>query len=167
MDVEAEDGEGDQSGKAVEEEMQTVVEELQVRKRRRLRKAPSIPVAETRDSEETQSDEVVKRLASDLDMNKEEQIKKRRLKQAARTRPTAKKARTDKEKVSLEEVETEPIKEPVVPGSPTIDDLDRQVDELLARPFVSEAVEEGRDKDKGGKKGEEEVLEIDEEEEEE
>ncbi|GAB2266095.1 hypothetical protein Dimus_001122, partial [Dionaea muscipula] len=52
----------------MEEETQAV--DLQVRKRRRLRKSTSIPVAEV-DSEETQSDENVPKLASNSDVNKE------------------------------------------------------------------------------------------------
>ncbi|GAB2286296.1 hypothetical protein Dimus_020713 [Dionaea muscipula] len=126
----------------MEEEMQTVGEQLQVRKRRRLKKATFVPMAEAGDSEETQSDEDVRRLAVASDVNKEEQTRKRRQKQVARTGSAAKKARTDKEKVSLVEVEIEPIKEPVVFGSPAIEELDQQVDELLARPFVFEAVHE-------------------------
>ncbi|GAB2296706.1 hypothetical protein Dimus_030814 [Dionaea muscipula] len=65
----------------------------------------------------------------------------------------------DKEEISLVEVETESSKELVVAGSPTIEELDQQVDELQARPFVSEAVEKGSDKDEGGQRDGEEVLE--------
>ncbi|GAB2295905.1 hypothetical protein Dimus_030053 [Dionaea muscipula] len=143
-----------------------VGEDLQVRKRRHLRKAPSIQVAEV-DREETQSDENVPRLASGSDVNKEEQTKKRRQKQVAWSRPAAKKAKTDKGKIPLVKEGTEPTKEPVVDGSPTIEELDQQVDELLAHPFVSEAVDEGRSgKDEGGQRDREEVLEVGVEEEE-
>ncbi|GAB2270894.1 hypothetical protein Dimus_005757 [Dionaea muscipula] len=135
--------------------------------RRRLKKATSVLVDETRDSEETQSDEDVRKLASDSNVNKEEHIKKRRQKQPARTGPAAKKARTDKEKVSLVEEETEPIKEPVVSGSPTIEELDHQVDELLARPFLSEAVHEEVQEEQMGEKAEEELVVMDEEDDEE
>ncbi|GAB2266084.1 hypothetical protein Dimus_001111 [Dionaea muscipula] len=152
------DDEGDKLEKAVDEG-------LQVRKRRRLRKATSIPVVETGDSEETESDEDVRKLAVDSGMNKEEQTWKRRERQAARTRPAAKKAKTDKEKNRL--VETEPTKESVMAGSPTIEELDQQVDELLTRPFISEAVPEEEFKDQTGEKGEEEVMIMNEEEEEE
>ncbi|GAB2272786.1 hypothetical protein Dimus_007605 [Dionaea muscipula] len=151
VDVEARDGEGSQSDKTIEEETQTVDadvpvagEELQVRKRIGLRKATSIQVAEAGDSEETQSDEgVPERLAADSDVNKGGQTRKRRQKQVARTGPTAKRAKTDKGKVSLVELGTELSKEPVVFGTPTIEELDQQVDELLARPFVAEVVQEG------------------------
>ncbi|GAB2283835.1 hypothetical protein Dimus_018322, partial [Dionaea muscipula] len=93
-----------------------------------------------------------------VNMNMEGQTRKRRQKQVVRTGLAAK---TDKEKVSLVEVETEPIKEPVVSESPTIEEMDQQVDELLARPFVFEAVhEEVQEEQRDG----EEVLEIGEEE---
>ncbi|GAB2283836.1 hypothetical protein Dimus_018323, partial [Dionaea muscipula] len=66
VDAEAGDDGGSQSNKAVEEGMQTVdadipvvSEELQVRKRRHLRRAISTEVVAARDSEETQSDEDV------------------------------------------------------------------------------------------------------------
>ncbi|GAB2276053.1 hypothetical protein Dimus_010795 [Dionaea muscipula] len=99
VDVEAEDGEGSQSDKATEEETQTmdagvqvVGEELQVRKRRHLRKATSIQVAEVEDNK----------------------------------------------KVSPVDLGTEPV----VSGIPTIEELDQYVNELLARLFVVEVVQE-------------------------
>ncbi|GAB2297753.1 hypothetical protein Dimus_031840 [Dionaea muscipula] len=101
-----------------------MVKELEVKKRRRLRKAASTEVVAAVDSEETQLDEDVLRLASDSDVNKEGQTKKRQ--------------------------------------------LDQQVDELLARLFVSEAVDEGGSvKDEGGQRDGEEVLDVGVEEEEE
>ncbi|GAB2288234.1 hypothetical protein Dimus_022575 [Dionaea muscipula] len=143
-------------------------EELKVRKRRHLRKVISTEVAAAVDSEETQSDEDVLRPASDSDVNKEGKIKKRRQKQVARTRPATKKVKTDKEKVSLVEVKTKSSKEPVVAGSPTIEELDQQVYELLARPFISEAVhEEEIGEDQEGQKAEEEVVVMDEKDDEE
>ncbi|GAB2279147.1 hypothetical protein Dimus_013802 [Dionaea muscipula] len=87
--------------------------------------------------EETQTDEDVRKLVSDSDVNKKKQTRKRRQIQGARTGPAAKKAKTDIENVSPVEEEIEPIKEPGVFGSPTIAELDQQVDELLARPFIS------------------------------
>ncbi|GAB2279144.1 hypothetical protein Dimus_013799 [Dionaea muscipula] len=129
---------GEEEGdKAVEEVMQMVDEGFQVRPKRRLKKASSVPVDETEDSEEIHSDEDVRKLVFDSDVNKEEQTRKRRQKQVARTGPAAKKAKTDKENVSLLEEEIEPIKEPDVSGNPTIAELDQQVDELLVRPFIS------------------------------
>ncbi|GAB2268608.1 hypothetical protein Dimus_003563, partial [Dionaea muscipula] len=154
--------EGDDEGDKVEKAGDA---DLQVRTRRRLRKATFVPVPETRDSEETELDENVQRIASDSGVNKEEYAKKRRQKQVARTGPAAKKAKTDKEKVPL--VETEPTKEPVVAGSPTIEELNQQVDELLTCPFISEAVDEGEFEDQVEEKGEEEVMIMNEEEEEE
>ncbi|GAB2273163.1 hypothetical protein Dimus_007966 [Dionaea muscipula] len=104
--------------------MRTVDADLQVRTRRRLRKATSVEVVAVVNSEETQSDEDVLRLASDSGMNMEVQTKKRHQKQVARIRPPTKKAKIDKGEASVMEVETEPSKEPVVAGSPTIDELD-------------------------------------------
>ncbi|GAB2295975.1 hypothetical protein Dimus_030121, partial [Dionaea muscipula] len=86
-------------------------------------------------SEETESDEDVRKLIVDSDVNKEEQTRKRRQKQAVRIGPAAKKAKIDKGKILLVEEEIEPIKEPDMFGSPTIAELNQQVDELLARPF--------------------------------
>ncbi|GAB2288018.1 hypothetical protein Dimus_022364 [Dionaea muscipula] len=100
-------------------------EGLQVRTRRRLRKATSVPAPETRDSEDTESDENFQGLAANSDVNKEEQTRKRRQKQTARTGPAAKKAKMDKEKVPLVEEEIEPIKEPDVSGSPTAEELNQ------------------------------------------
>ncbi|GAB2268585.1 hypothetical protein Dimus_003540 [Dionaea muscipula] len=114
------EGEGDDEGEKVEKVGDV---ELQVRPRRRLRKATFVPVAKTGDSEETESDENVQRIASESEVNKEGQTKKRRQKQSARTGPAAKKAKTDKGKVPLEEVETEPLKEPDVAGSLTAEEL--------------------------------------------
>ncbi|GAB2279105.1 hypothetical protein Dimus_013761, partial [Dionaea muscipula] len=67
----------------------------------------------------------------------------------------------NKEKVSLLYQKflglgTKPIKEPDVFGSPTIEELDLQVDELLARPFISEVVQEEEFEDQAWDKGEEE-----------
>ncbi|GAB2297612.1 hypothetical protein Dimus_031704 [Dionaea muscipula] len=61
-----------------------------VRPRRRFKKVISIPVPETRDSEETESEKDVRKITADLDVNKEEQTKKRRQKQSARIGPAAK-----------------------------------------------------------------------------
>ncbi|GAB2281019.1 hypothetical protein Dimus_015631 [Dionaea muscipula] len=89
----------------MEEEPQAVDVNLQVRIWGRLRKATSVPVAET----------------------------------------------WDNGKIPLVEEGTEPTKEPVVAGSPTIEELDQQVNELLTHPFVSKAVHEGEgDKDEWG-----------------
>ncbi|GAB2302827.1 hypothetical protein Dimus_036822 [Dionaea muscipula] len=152
MDLEAVDGEETQSDKAVEDETQIVEadvlvvgEEEQTRKRRRLRKATSTELAVAGDNEETQSNEdvLMERLAADSGMSKEGQTRKRRQKQVARTEPAPKRAKTYKGKVSPVELGSETRKEPVVSGSPTVEELDQQVDELLACPFVSEAVHEG------------------------
>ncbi|GAB2270617.1 hypothetical protein Dimus_005498 [Dionaea muscipula] len=127
------EGDGDDEGERVEKAGDS---ELQVGPRRRLRKATSDPVHETKDSEEMESDE-------------------------------------DKEKVPLEEVETEPLKEPDVEGSPTAEELNQQLVDLLARPFISEAegerVEEEQQtgEEQGAEKSEEEVAVMDEEKEEE
>ncbi|GAB2290621.1 hypothetical protein Dimus_024900, partial [Dionaea muscipula] len=160
-----EEDEGTQSDKAVEKERQTVDTDvpvvggdLQERKRRHLRKATSIEVVGAVDSGETQSDENVPTLAYDSDVNKEEQTKNRRQKQVARTEPVAKRIKTGT--VSSVEVETEPRKELIVADSPMIEELGQQVDELLARPFVSEGFDEG------GQRNGEEVLEVGVEEEE-
>ncbi|GAB2278721.1 hypothetical protein Dimus_013396, partial [Dionaea muscipula] len=93
------------------------------------------------ESEEAESDENVQKLAADSGLNKEERTRKRRQKQAARTGPAAKKAKTDKEKVPL--VETEPTKEPVVADSPTIAELEKEVDESLSVHLFLEDVDEG------------------------
>ncbi|GAB2292880.1 hypothetical protein Dimus_027108 [Dionaea muscipula] len=173
---EVEEDEEAQSDKAVEDKTQTVEasvlvvgEELQVRKRRRLRKVASTQLAEAGDNEDTQSDEdVPERPAADLDVNKEGQTRKRRQKQVARIGPAAKRTMTDKGKVSLVEVGTEPCKESVVSGSPTIEELDQQVDELLAHLFVSEVLHEEIDKDdidQQGQRDGQEVLEVGEKEE--
>ncbi|GAB2290269.1 hypothetical protein Dimus_024549 [Dionaea muscipula] len=175
VDVEADVNEEAQPDKVVEDETQTVDadvlvvgEELQVRKRRRLRKAIATEVAAAVDSEETQSDEDVLRLATDSDVNKEEQTRKRRQKQVARTGPAIKRTKTDKENVSPTELGIEPRKEPIVAGSPTTEELDQQVDELLARLFVSEVVhEEEDDRDQEVQRDGEEVLKVREEEDEE
>ncbi|GAB2278741.1 hypothetical protein Dimus_013417, partial [Dionaea muscipula] len=53
-------------------------ERLQVRKRRRLRRATLVPVAEAGESEETESDEDVQKLVVVSNVNKEERIRKRR-----------------------------------------------------------------------------------------
>ncbi|GAB2292684.1 hypothetical protein Dimus_026921, partial [Dionaea muscipula] len=149
---------GDEGDKTKEEE------ELQVRGRRRLRKAASALVPAAVESEETLFD--VPKVASDSDMEKEQQQKKRRQKQAARTRQVAKRARTDKEKIPLVEAESETAKEADVggSGSPTLEQLDHQVDELLGRPFVSKAMaEEWEDnRDHGGQRDEEEMAQMDE-----
>ncbi|GAB2295992.1 hypothetical protein Dimus_030137 [Dionaea muscipula] len=84
----------------------------------------------------------LKTLAADSNVNKEDQTRKRLQKQVARTGLTAKRIKTEKEKVSFVEVGTEPIEEPVVAGNPTIEEFEQQVDELLARPFISEAIHE-------------------------
>ncbi|GAB2297830.1 hypothetical protein Dimus_031916 [Dionaea muscipula] len=116
--------------------------ELQVRGRRRLRKAASALVTAIVESEETLSD--VPKVASDSNMEKEQQPKKRRQKHSARTRPAVKRARTDKEKSPLVEKEIEKAYGADVgrSGSPTLEQMNQQVDELLARPFVSEAADE-------------------------
>ncbi|GAB2286004.1 hypothetical protein Dimus_020427 [Dionaea muscipula] len=150
--------EGDEEGDKLEKAGD---EGLRVRKRRRLRKATSVPVAETEDSEETESVEDVRKLAADSDVNMEDQTKKRCQKQAVRTGPAAKKAKTDRGKIPLVEEEIEPIKEPDVSGSPTIAELDQKLDELLAHPLISEEIGEG---DKGGQRDMEEVLQMGEEE---
>ncbi|GAB2276036.1 hypothetical protein Dimus_010778, partial [Dionaea muscipula] len=55
-----------------EEEVENKENEgLEVSKRRRLKMETSNPVAETKDSEEAQTDEDVQRLAFDSDMNRE------------------------------------------------------------------------------------------------
>ncbi|GAB2273521.1 hypothetical protein Dimus_008313, partial [Dionaea muscipula] len=63
-------------------------EGLEVTKRRCLRKATSTEVDAAVDSEETESDEDVRKLASDSDVNNEGQSNKRRQKQIARTGPS-------------------------------------------------------------------------------
>ncbi|GAB2292260.1 hypothetical protein Dimus_026509, partial [Dionaea muscipula] len=100
-------------------------------------------------------------------VNKEKQTRKRRQKQAARTGPAAKKAKTGK--IPLVEEEVEPIKKLDVSGSPMIAELDKEVDELLARPFISEAVDEGGGEDRGqkGQRDEEVMVQMGEEDEEE
>ncbi|GAB2290423.1 hypothetical protein Dimus_024701 [Dionaea muscipula] len=103
----------------VEADVPVLGEEKKTRKRRCLKKATFIELDAAGDSEETQSDKDVplERLVADLVM--------------------------DKGKVSLVESGTKPRKEPVVSGSPTVEELDQQVDELLARLFVPQAVHEG------------------------
>ncbi|GAB2299253.1 hypothetical protein Dimus_033323 [Dionaea muscipula] len=79
--------------------------------------------------------------------------KRRRLRKAASTELAA-----DKGKVSLVESGMEQREEPVVAGSPTFEELDQHVDELLAHPFVSEVVDEGEiDKDQEGQRDGKEV----------
>ncbi|GAB2268257.1 hypothetical protein Dimus_003233 [Dionaea muscipula] len=173
VDVEAGDSEETQSDEAVDEtqtmkaDVPVMGEEEQTRKRRRLRKATSTELAVAGDSEETQFDEDVpmERLAAESGVNKEGQTRIRRQKQVARTGLAAKRAKTDKGKVSPVELGTKPRKEPVVSGNPTVEELEQQVDELLARPFVSESVHEGEidrgDKDQEGQKDAEEVVVMD------
>ncbi|GAB2284032.1 hypothetical protein Dimus_018514 [Dionaea muscipula] len=90
-------------------------------------------------------------------------------KQVARTQATGKKARTGK--VPIVEEETELVKEPDVDtsGSPTFDESNKEVDELLARPFIFKAnLEEGNERDEGAQeqqRGIEVSSEADEEEE--
>ncbi|GAB2289885.1 hypothetical protein Dimus_024186, partial [Dionaea muscipula] len=146
--LDEEEGEDDGEDKAKETEDAG----LHVRPRRRLRRVTSAPVPEAKDSEETESDENVQRPAADSDVNKDEQPKKRRQKQLARTGPLAKKAETYKGKIPLVKEDTELVEEPDVDtsGSPTFDVLDKQVDELLAHPFIFEAIpEEGNERDEG------------------
>ncbi|GAB2281224.1 hypothetical protein Dimus_015830 [Dionaea muscipula] len=141
--------------------------QLHLRTRRRLRKT-SVLVPAAEDNEETQSEETVSQLVSGSDVVKEGQEKKRHQKQSTRTGPNAKKDRIDKEKIPLVEEEIETAEEPDVDtsSSPTFDELNKKVHELLARPFFSGVVEERRDE--GGpeqERGVEEVSEADEEEE--
>ncbi|GAB2283422.1 hypothetical protein Dimus_017937 [Dionaea muscipula] len=160
--VEEETG-GDEGGKVEK----AVDEGLQVRLRRRLKKAISIPMPETKDSEETESDESVWKLTADSDVNKEEQTRKRRQKQSAKIGPSVKKAKTDKGKVPLVEEQIEPTKEPDVAGSLTTEEMNHQIDYLLARPFISETlndrVQEEQLVDEEEEKAEEEVVVMDEE----
>ncbi|GAB2266179.1 hypothetical protein Dimus_001202 [Dionaea muscipula] len=72
----------------------------------------------------------------------------------------------DKEKIPLKEEEVETTKEADVggSGSPTLEQLDHQVDELLAHPFVSKVVaEEWEDnRDYGGQRDVEEMPQMEE-----
>ncbi|GAB2290150.1 hypothetical protein Dimus_024433 [Dionaea muscipula] len=61
---------------------------LEVRKRRRLKKAASEEEVAAEDSEKTQSDEDVQGLASDSDVHREGRTKKKHQKQVARTGPS-------------------------------------------------------------------------------
>ncbi|GAB2268278.1 hypothetical protein Dimus_003253 [Dionaea muscipula] len=69
-------------------------------------------------------------------------MKKRRQKQVARNGPTVKRAKTDKGEVRPVGSKAEQRDEPVVTGSPTVEELDQKVNDLIARPFVSEALQE-------------------------
>ncbi|GAB2275980.1 hypothetical protein Dimus_010723 [Dionaea muscipula] len=108
----------------------------------------------------------MERLATDSGVNKKWQTRKRRQKQVARTGPAVKRAKIGKGNVSSMELGTEPRKEQVMFSSSTVEELDQQVDELLTRPFISEAVHEGEidrvDKDQEGQKDGEEVVVMDE-----
>ncbi|GAB2266273.1 hypothetical protein Dimus_001292, partial [Dionaea muscipula] len=73
----------------------------------------------------------------------EGQTRKRHQKQMVRTGPAAKRAKTDKGEVTPVGSRAEQRDESVVNASPTAEELDQQVDDLLARPFVSEALQEG------------------------
>ncbi|GAB2297833.1 hypothetical protein Dimus_031919 [Dionaea muscipula] len=138
--------------------------ELQVRGRRRLRKAASALVTAAVESEETLS--VVPKVASDSDVEKEQQPKKRQQKQSMRIGPAIKRARTDKEKSPLVEKEIKKAKgaNEGGSGSPILEQINQQVDELLARPFVSEAADkEWEDiRDYGGQGDVEEMPQMDE-----
>ncbi|GAB2270799.1 hypothetical protein Dimus_005666, partial [Dionaea muscipula] len=130
--MEEEEG-GDEGGKA---ETQAATEGLLVRTRRRLRKVTFDPVPEAKDSEGTESDENVQRPAADSGVNKENQRRSVR----------------NQGKIPIVEEGAGLVEEPDVAtsGSPIFDELNREVDGILARPFIFEAnPEEGNERDKG------------------
>ncbi|GAB2297675.1 hypothetical protein Dimus_031762, partial [Dionaea muscipula] len=66
-----------------------------------------------------------------------------------------------KGKIPLEE--TEPMKEPDVAGSPTAKEMNQQIDDLSARPFISETLEEGVQEEQVIEKAKEEEMIMDKE----
>ncbi|GAB2290284.1 hypothetical protein Dimus_024563 [Dionaea muscipula] len=120
---------------AVEEEVEEE-ETLEVRSRRQLQKATYSLRAKSVDSEETKSDEV---------MSKEERTKKRHQRQQARTWPSKRPRKTKSlaqdvlpptpKAVGEDKEEEEEVRVAPYTSSPTAEELDKELDELLDQAF--------------------------------
>ncbi|GAB2276414.1 hypothetical protein Dimus_011142, partial [Dionaea muscipula] len=130
--------------KEVEGEEDDEQEALLVRGRRQLRRAMSSLGVESADSGETKSDDVI---------SKEERSKKRRQKQQARTGPSKRSRKVESSGPDVlpsasedvgEDEEKEEVRFLIGNSSPTTEDLDKEIDEILVQyfhlPFILESL---------------------------